>query len=501
MKNYIGIDFGACNIKAAKISATGKEQKIKLNKEQGSGDFIPNVILYDKPHDKIEIKVGKGAKNSLDVENKVWQIKPKLAQKNWSKFIASLEREVDATEVLKDIFAWLWREITIKNAKNDEFEVAITAPVSFSEVQKNLIRQAALEVGIPVKAVINEPFAAIFSAEEFDDEQCILIFDFGGSTLDLSLCRIECNDDDLNVTELAAAGLKFGGIDIDNAVFEQIFLTKYADEVKNFLGDDTTGRFKVDLMNLIEFLKEEIFLNEEEEFTYSVTDKDGNLHEFTLTHDEIISVLEKIGIKKKITDLLDELLDDAQIDKSEVTQIKPFGGTSSIDYFRELLNEYFVDSFDSDDFEVEEIYMSVARGAAKYLFMSAENPDIVIENVIPYSIGLASGDKFNLLIKRNELSGFVTPFKPLLVSELNKNNWRVAVYQTFSNEFDLPMSSEEIIFIGDVELDEKLYSAKDAVLFKMQPSGSGQIHMSFFEQSPDADEPRLIEKKIVKLGG
>ena len=123
MKNYIGIDFGACNIKAAKISATGKEQKIKLNKEQGSGDFIPNVILYDKPHDKIEIKVGKGAKNSLDVENKVWQIKPKLAQKNWSKFIASLEREVDATEVLKDIFAWLWREITIKNAKNDEFEV------------------------------------------------------------------------------------------------------------------------------------------------------------------------------------------------------------------------------------------------------------------------------------------------------------------------------------------------------------------------------------------
>ena len=501
MKSYIGIDFGACNIKAAKISAKGKPQKIKLNKEQSGGNFIPNVILYDKVRDKIEIKIGKGAKNSLDVENKVWQIKPKLAQKNWSQFIESLGREVDAPEVLRNIFEWIWREITLKISKDEELEVAITAPVSFSEVQKNLIKQAAVEVGIPVKAVINEPFAAIFSAEEFDDEQCTLIFDFGGSTLDLSLCRIERIDDELNVTELAAAGLKFGGIDIDNAIFEQIFLVKYADEVKEILAGDTVGKFKIELMNTIEKLKEEIFISEVEEYTEALVDARGNWREFTLTHDEIISVLEKTGIKDKIISLLDELLDDAQIDKNEITQIKPFGGTSSIDYFRELLIDYFGDEIFDDDFEPEEIYMNVAQGAAKYLFMSNEESGITIENVIPYSIGLISREKFHRLIKRNELSGFITPFKPILISELNENNWRVAVYQTFSNAFDLPIDSEEIIFIGDVELDKKLYTASDAILFKMQPSGTGQIYMSFFEQVPDSDAPKLIEKKIVKLGG
>lgn len=502
MKSYIGIDFGACNIKAAKISATGRPQKIKLNKEQSGGNFIPNVILYDKVHDKIEIKIGNLAKKSLDVENKVWQIKPKLAQKNWSQFIESLGRKVDALEVLKNIFEWIWREITIKISKDEDLEVAITAPVSFSEVQKSLIRQAAVEVGVPVKAVINEPFAAIFSAEEFDDEQCILIFDFGGSTLDLSLCKIERLDDELNVTELAAAGLKFGGIDIDNAIFEQIFLAKYGEEIREIFADDTTGRFKVELMNLIERLKEEIFISEVEEHTETLADVRGDLHNFTLTHDEIISVLEKIGIKAKIISLLDELLDDAQIDKSEVTQIKPFGGTSSVDYFRELLTDYFGDEiFDNDDFDSEEIYMSVARGGAKYLFMSGAESNIVIENVIPYSIGLLSRDKFYRLIKRNELSGFVTPFKPLFISELNENNWRVPVYQTFSNDFDLPADSDEIIFIGDVELNKKLYTTKDAILFKMQPSGTGQIYMSFFEQVPESDELKLIEKKIVKVGG
>ena len=501
--NYIGIDFGACNIKAVKISSTGKLQRLKLNKDQTGGNFIPNVVLYDKAHGKIEIKVGKFAKNSLDVENKVWQIKPKLTQKNWTKFIKNLDRDVTITEIVENIFVWLWQEIKNKLSNEEELEVAITVPVSFSELQKNLIKEAAIRAGVPVKAIINESFAAIFSVEDIDDdEQCILIFDIGGSTLDVSLCRIECVDDKLNITELAAAGLKFGGIDIDNGIFEQIFLVKYADSVKELIDTDTTGRFKNELMNLIENLKEEIFFNEEDEVSNIISDSCGNLHNFSLTRDEIISVLEKAGIKQKIIALLDDLLDDAQIDASEVTKVKFFGGTSSIDYFKDILTDYFnEDIFDDEERDVDEIYMSIAHGAAKYLFMNSEKTDIVIKNVIPYSIGLILRGNFNRLIKRNELSGFITPFKPLLISELNLNDWRIPVYQTFSNDFDLPVDSDEIIFIGDIELSTERYEAQDAILFKMQTSGTGKILMSFFEQSDDSEEPKLIEKKSVKLGG
>ena len=508
MKSYIGIDFGACNIKAAKISSTGKSQKIKLNKRQAGGDFIPNVILYDKitngddGTNKIEIKVGHGAKNSLDFENKIWQIKPKLSQKDWSKYISNLERDVTAVEAVKNIFTWLWNEITSKFSKDEDLTVTITVPVSFSEVQKQIIRQAALDAGIPVAATITESFAAMFSLEDFleeDGEQLVLIFDFGGSTLDLSLFRIEKDDEALSITELAAAGLKFGGLYIDKAILENIFLVKYADKVKEIME---TGTPINDIMNMIELIKEYAF-NEDEPPKEFVTDKHGNLHEFTLTREEIYSVLEKIGIKEKIIALIEELLDDAGIDKSEVTTVKPFGGTSSIDYFTQMLTDYFgEDTFDCDDFDKDDIYMGVALGAAKYSYVvDQEEATVTIQNVIPYSIGLAEDDVFTRYIKRNELSGFITPLKPLLVSELEKDNWRVAIYQSFSNEFDLPLESEDVVFIGDVELDKSLYSVNDAILFNLRTDGTGNIYMKLLELQPDYDEPKFIEEKIVKVGG
>ncbi|MBR6012752.1 MAG: Hsp70 family protein [Selenomonadaceae bacterium] len=510
MKSFIGIDFGACNIKAAKVSSTGKIQKIKLNKNQSGGNVIPNVILYEKIIDKnsgsekIEIKVGKGAKNNtLDLENKIWQIKPKLSQKNWSKYIKNLGREVTAFEAVKDIFEWLWKTIIEKSSKDEDYDVTITVPVSFSEVQKNLIKQAAIDAGIPVTSVIMESFAAMFSLEEFleeSEEETVLIFDFGGSTLDLSLFKIERNDDELNLTELAAAGLKFGGIDIDKAILENIFKVKYADDVEKILQNGTPVN---ELKELIERMKEAIFIDDGETTTDSINDNNGNLYEFTLTPEEIISVLEKIKIKEKIIFLLDELFDDAEIDKSEVTAVKPFGGTVSIDYFLQMLTDYFgEDIFDCDDLDKEEIYMGIAVGAAKYGYIKNQNDSsITIQNVIPYSIGLVKNETFNRYIKRNELSGFTTPLKSLLISELEKNNWRVSVYQSFSNEFDLPLENEEVVFIGDVELDKNLYTVNDAVLFNLRTDGVGKIYFKTFELQPEKDEPVFVEEKIVKVGG
>ncbi len=502
-KIYIGIDFGACNIKAAQVPENGKPKDIKLNKNQVDGNFIPNVILYDKVKDKIERKVGKGARNSVDFENKIWQIKPKLSKKDWRKFIKSLEREVTAVEAVENIFAWLWQTITEKFSKNEDFDVTITAPVSFSEVQKNSIKQAALRAGVPVNTIITEPFAAMFSIEDFfdADEQTILIFDFGGSTLDLSLFRIEIDGDEMNFTEIAAAGLKFGGLDIDKAIFENIINVKYAADVQEILDSGTP---KIEILNTIEIIKENIFIEDEDSAKDFLNDKRGNLHEFELTRAEIISILEKIKIKERIIALLDELLDDAEIDKGEVTAVKPFGGTSIIGYFMEMLTDYFgaeIFDFEDFDFEPEEIYMGVARGAAKYRYtLEKENSGVTIQNVIPYSIGLAQNEIFTRYIKRNEISGFTTPLKPLLISELDKNNWRVAVYQSFSNEFELPLENEDVIYIGDVELDKNLYGVKDAILFNLKTDGAGQIVMKFFELQADSDAPKLIEEKIVKVG-
>ena len=504
MKSYISIDFGACNIKAAKVSAQLKApQQIKLNKDIHAGNSTPNIILYDKVGDKLEVKVGIPARNSIDYANKVWQVKPKLAKRDWSKFIENLSREVTAFEVVKEIFDWTWQEITRQFSQKEDWDVVLTVPVSFSAVQKNLIRQAALDAGIPVNSIITEPFAAIFSLEELtaeDGEQIVLIFDFGGSTLDLSLFRIERDDEDLSITELAAAGLKFGGINIDELILEKIFNAKYADELKKIFELDATEKSKVELMNKIAVLKEDIFLNDIDESKDFISDAHGNIYPFELTRDEINSMLAASGVGEKIRALLDELLDDADIDKQEVTTVKAFGGTSSVTYFLQLLTDYFgAEVFDAEDFDPEddEIYTGVAIGAAKYRSLCDEKKsNVTIKSVVPYSVGLCDGKSFKRYIKRNELCGFVTPFKPLMIDELKKNSWRVPIYQSFTNELTLPRDSEEVVFMGDVTLNADSCQATDAILFKLRVDEAGNLHVLFFE---DADN--FIEEKVIKIGG
>ena len=147
--------------------------------------------------------------------------------------------------------------------------------------------------------------------------------------------------------------------------------------------------------------------------------------------------------------------------------------------------------------------MGVAVGAAKYRELLADSQSIVtIKNIIPYSIGLANDGRFKRYIKRNELAGFELPFKPLLIKELQKNNWCISIYQSFSNELELPLDGESAIFMADVKLDKSLYSAKDAISFKMKMSEDGKLHMSFFEQQMKDDEPEivLVEEKIIGIG-
>ena len=509
MKKYVGIDFGACNVKAAQTANPKQRvQKIKLNQDAGGGYSAPNIILYDKVGDKLEIKIGIPAKNSIDFENKVWHIKPKLALRDWKKHIDSLGRDVTAVEVVKDTLLRLWQMIIVKDSKTTEWDAVITVPVSFSEIQKNIIRQAASDVGIPVSTIVTEPFAAMFSLEdELDsvDEEMFLIFDFGGSTLDMSLFRIERDDDELQLTELAAGGLNYGGINIDEGIFE-ILADKYPNDVRQILAEDTE-RMKADLMTLIGDMKERIFIDpDEREATDYAQDKNGGLHQITITRDEVISVLKKDDVAGKIIARLDEMFDDADVDKSEVTAVKLFGGTSSINYFWEVITNYFgSDIFDCEDFEVdaEEIYMGIAVGAAKYRALTDNaSSSVSIRNVIPYSLGLERDGQFKRYIKRNELAGFELPYKPLLIDDLKKNGWRVAVYQSFGNELELPLDGEDAVFMADVKLDESLYTVDDAILFKMKMTEDGRLNMKFFEQRAVDGEPEIVpvEEKIVRIG-
>ena len=507
-KSYVGIDFGASNIKA--VVYNGKKiRKIKLNKNQVAGEEIPNIIYYDKNN---EVKVGYPAQREFDYKNKIMYIKRKLEQKSWSKYIENIGKDITAQEVATDIFKWLKKTIS-NTLSEDDFKAVITMPVCFSEVQKNRIYKAATDAKINVEAIVTEPFAALFSLEELfdeaeDDEQVVLIFDFGGSTLDLSLLRVENDGDgEICVTELASGGMHYGGFDIDKDIYHGVFESKYAKEITEIKAVDDLSTTEDELIDLVRRLKEIIFGDEEDEADDIYHSRKGKAYTFELTKNEIISVFEKTKIKQRIIDLLDNLFETTdEVEKEDITDIRLFGGTSKIDYFRELLDEYIDDTdvFDIEDCDVEEIYTGIAAGAARYLYFKKEEEDTVeIHNIIPFNIGIEESGKFVKYINRNERYGFETLYRPLKVADLIKNNYMLNIYQTFYDLMETDIEADGIVFMGNVQLDKNLYTAQDAVLFKMKMAEDGRLSIRFFEQRFENSENEivLVENKQLKIGG
>ena len=497
MKTYVGIDFGACYIKAAKISSQIKRvQPIKLNMNIAGGVAIPAAILYDKINGEVEVKVGEGAQASVDVENKISRLTPKLAVKNWSKYIPNLDAKISAADALKDIFAKIWRHIANQAARDENFDVTVTVPAAFSDVQKKIIRQTAIQADVPISTIITAPFAEIFSREEIfqDAAQIVMIFDFGATTLDVTLFELSRTAKTLNVTELSAATLNYGGKNIDESILKNIFWTKYADEVKIFRDKP------FELMTLIASMKEEIFLDEEEISSGSLIDGKGNLYEFELTRQEIFTAIERDGVKEKIIAMLDDVLDDAGISAEEVVAVEVSGGTSSIEYFLDVLENYFGEEiFDAENFERDEITLGAAIGAARYRKLTDEdNLRVKVKNVVPCGIYIQRGEKYLRCIRRNELRGFVTPYKPISTDELKKNKWRLSIYQSFCNEVELPAESGDAVYIGDVKIDSALYET-ETILFKMQVNAAGQVCVKFFEDRNVNGRSKIVfvEEKVL----
>ena len=502
MKTYVGIDLGACDIKAAKISAsTNRVQPVKLNTNIAGGRVLPGAVYYDKINGEVEIKIGESAESNVDEENKISRLMPKLAAKSWSKYIPNVERKIFAAAALKDILAKIWKHIANQAAKDENCDVTIVVPAAFSNVQKKIIRHAAINADVPVSTILTAPFASIFACDDLldtYDAQNVLIFDFGGTTLDVTIFEVERAEKSFNVTELAAGSLSYGGSDINESIFRNVFMTKYKVEVDNFLKDND-GKNKFELMNLLEKMKEEIFLDEEESSGGSLIDYGGNLYEFELTRTEIFSALDIDDVKSKLTTLIDEVLDDAGLLPDEITAVKLFGGTSSVDCFVDALREYFGENvFDGENLEREDLPLGAAVGAVKYRKLTDErNLRVKIKNVVPCGIYIKRGEKFFRCIKRNELGGFSTPYKPIMIYDLIENKWRLSIYQSFANEIELPAESEEVVFVGDVQLDSTLYKETQAILYKMQVK-DGKVIIKFFE---DVDERIIfVEEKVLSLG-
>jgi len=98
------------------------------------------------------------------------------------------------------------------NKKIDE--VVVTVPANFDDNQRSATMKAIQMSGLRCERIINEPTAAAitYGLDNIDEESTILVFDFGGGTLDITI--LEMYDGVLEVKS-SYGDTQLGGKDLD----------------------------------------------------------------------------------------------------------------------------------------------------------------------------------------------------------------------------------------------------------------------------------------------
>ena len=213
-----------------------------------SDEVFPNVIYYCQNGEKL---VGKAAlkRAAIDPQNGVVGVKRKLVEDNWEYNIPALSTKYSPVDVATDIFSYIKDKISTNNGGAGIDGVVISVPYVYGNKERLKIRRSAERAGLNVLDLIEEPVAAAISYGLFQKtstmghSETIMVFDFGGGTLDITVFLYEKSTDGrVSIEVLNTEGIRdFGG-----QVIDDILLTKVVNKAGINVSeiDDIAQRLK-----------------------------------------------------------------------------------------------------------------------------------------------------------------------------------------------------------------------------------------------------------------
>jgi len=128
------------------------------------------------------------------------------------------EREFHAEEISSMLLVKMRESAEVFTGLKPIKDAVITCPAYFNDAQRQATRDAGEIAGLNVLSVINEPTAAAIAyglERKSETKAHVLVYDFGGGTLDCTLLTIEKGDFKVLATN---GNTHLGGEDFDNAL-------------------------------------------------------------------------------------------------------------------------------------------------------------------------------------------------------------------------------------------------------------------------------------------
>lgn len=267
-----------------------------------------------------------------------------------------------------------------REALGEEIEEAIiSVPAYFNDNQRCATRLAAQLAGLPVKRLINEPSAAALyhSHAASQEEQRLLIVDFGGGTLDVSV--VDCFANMVEIVAIAGNN-RLGGNDIDQAI------AAYFCEQAGLSWSSLEPQQQRQLLSLAE--KGKIGLSQTGgRGCILACQIGGETYSVPLDRETVSAVCQPIF--QQVKEVIIRAVRDSNIPISAIHDVILVGGSSQLGVFVDYLEELFSKRPTLAPHPEHTVALGVGL-CAGIKGRSEELRDLVMTDVCPFSLGVAT---------------------------------------------------------------------------------------------------------------
>ena len=215
-EKIIGIDLGTSN-SAASVIQGGKPTLIPAAEgTTAAGKAFPSIVAFSKDGDLL---VGEPARRQAvtNPENTIREAKRKMG----TDFLYKIQgKEYKPQQISAFILQKIKRDA--ESFTGDTINKAvITVPAYFNDNQRQATKDAGTIAGLDVVRIINEPTAAslAFGLDKNKQDMKILVFDFGGGTLDVTIMEMGGGVFEVMST---SGDTQLGGSDMDSAIIDYV---------------------------------------------------------------------------------------------------------------------------------------------------------------------------------------------------------------------------------------------------------------------------------------